>query len=184
MALTPPPVGRPARLPEWDGAKLSSLRDFLARQRVAVAGYLPFIFDSATQAEQVIRSDGAVQPAFFGVSDDPAVYSMTTGKAVRIGPGLKMTSPTVVRFVFAAGSNWSGEVSVPIDLDGQIPHFVSLTPMAEDGAYYDLKPKLVYSAGASNPDWTASRVKCAARLDPASSVEITRYALFAAFRGE
>ena len=185
MAFIPPAPGRPARLPEWDGAKLSSLLDFFARWRKDLAGRLPFVFDSPDQASSIIASDGAGTPVVFGVSGDPAVWTMTTGNPVRIGPPARMSFAIVTFTWTAAGQVWSPPVDVPIDLDGKAPHFVTMQPLAESGAVFDVNPKVVYAGGYDMPDWNPTRVRVVASVTPAPSsgaVPLTRAALFMAIR--
>lgn len=174
MAAYFPPTGRLARLPSWDGAKLSSLRDFLNRFAKGLAPGMIFSFSSAAQALQVMKTDGAPVSDVFVVSGDPAVYRLVAGATVRIGPGI-VAWPVKVKFEWAAGNKWSSVVSVPIDLDGRTPDWYSTGSLSDPAAFNDISPRVAYIGGAENPDWNAGRAKVMASSDPAPTVAMTRY---------
>ena len=190
MPFTPPPVDRPDRLPQWDGGQMSSLQDFLARFGADLSTRVPLTWDSAAQAASAMASDGLALTPYFGVTGDPAVYSMLTGVPVRIGPGIQ-AAVFVVTLTFAADNAWV-KVDVPLGdaFNGQPPHFAVCSPLTTwtgtVGGAYEVTAQVAYTASADNPDWDASRIRVVGKVQPVypGPGTLTRAALLLAIRLE
>ena len=186
MFIPPEDYGRLAKFPQFGGS-LSGIADFMARLKAFVAGGMVWEFPSAAAAKSGMDADGAAASRVVVVKDDPAIYTLTDGEALRIGPAARMTAGVVGYLIPAAGVGetrmWSSEVTVPLGggLDGEAPDCVVFTTLDQGGGLLTIRPTLLTDGGGDRPDITATRFKTRAFGD-ANSVAYTRYALWLAIK--
>ena len=173
MVFTPPAAGRPARLPEFDGS-LSSFADYERRLKEQVAGGLVFEFASAAEAMSVMTSDGAPLGPVFTVTGDSALWTTSSGGAVRIAPAAPMFA-AIVGLSWAAGQAWATAKTVSFGGRFSLPPIVMLQPMGQSGSVHDIRPKVMTAGAGDLPDVTAARALITAEADPTPAAAITRY---------
>lgn len=189
MALTPPPAGRDARLPQLTGI-FSNPNEIVSRLKEAFIPRMLWLFGSVSEAETTMASDGLPWSPVFAVRGDRAVYVNTTstaGQSVRIGENdlisirlgkLRWSGST------SGGDEWSDILDVKFldDLDGQIPDIVLPIELMQYGSFYKWKVAQLTDGTGEKPDWNATRTKVAAWIDPVPSNELFRYIIVLAIK--
>lgn len=181
--FTPPPVGRPSRLPQWSGA-FSSITDYIARFRQAVVSGMVWSFASAAVAKTAMESDGAAPSPVFVVDTDPTgIYRFSGGTSFRIGREIELFIG-IVSFSWTSGQAWSAPLLVPWGsaFAGNVPHGVFLQTLGQSGSAYDVRTKVMTAGDAYTPDVDGTRARVVAQASPTPTENMTRTAFLLAIR--